>query len=372
MKNLVVGAGLSGAILANLIASELNEDVLVIDRRDVIAGNVFDYEDEETGIIVHKYGPHIFHTNNKRVWEFLSKYTDWYEYKFMPLAFINEKFVNIPFNLNTIHQIFSPAAAERLEERLINEYSYGSNLTLYDLMKNKDKDIKFVARYVYKYLFKNYTLKQWNIAPEDIDKSVISRVPIRISNDNRYFTDKYQGIPLNGYTKMVENILKHPKISVKLNTEYKSVSGYFDRIFYTGSIDEYFDYKYGELPYRSLSFDVQKLNIEYYQKVSMVNYPNNNDFTRIVEHKHFLDTKSEKTIITFEYPQKFELNKNERFYPIKNIENEAIYNKYIDESHQTEGLFFIGRLGAYKYFNMDQVIEEVMKFFDLNLSKGTV
>lgn len=369
MRNIIVGAGLTGAVLANLIAIVLKEKVLIIDKRDTIAGNIYDEKDSQTGIIVHKYGPHIFHTNNEKVWAFLSKYTEWYDFSFMPNAYINGKFVNIPFNINTIYQLFPSEKAQKLEEKLIREYGYDASIPLLEMLKNPDNDISFISNYIYEYMFKNYTIKQWGFDPKEIDKSITARVPIRISKDNRYFTDKYQGIPLNGYTKMVENILNHPNITIKLNTDFKFVSGHYDRIFYTGSIDEYFDYKYGELPYRSLEFDVREIDKEYYQKSAMTNYPNDYDFTRIVEHKHFLNTKSDKTIITMEYPKQFVLNKNERFYPIAKPENQELYDKYMKEANKIKGLYFIGRLGAYKYLNMDQAVENVFEFFE-NRIKG--
>ena len=372
MKNLVVGAGISGAVLANLIATELNEEVVVIDRKSAIAGSSYDYADDETGIIIHKYGPHFFHTNNKKVWDFLSKYTKWYFYFNKPNAFIEGKMVNLPFNLNSLYKAFSASKAQKIEEKLLKEFGYGANIPILNLMQHSDEDIKFLSNYIYENVFKNYTTKQWGITPEEIDPSVTARVPIRISNDDRYFLDKYQGIPINGYTKMIENILNHPLITVKLNTDYKDITEKFDRIFYSGSVDELLDYKYGILTYRSLSFDIQKHNCEYYQEQAATNYPNNFDFTRIVEHKHFLNQKSKKTVISLEYPQKFEKDKNERFYPIANPENEALYKKYADEVKQAGNIYLIGRLGAYKYYNMDIAIEKVMEFFYNSLYKQKV
>ena len=372
MKNIVVGAGLSGAVVANLIANKLEEEVLVIDKRSTIGGNCYDYTDKETGIIVQKYGPHIFHTNNKQVWDFLSQYTKWHYYFFMPNAYINGCIVNIPFNINSLYQLFSLSMAQRLEEKLIKKYGFGSNIPLLELMKNSDKDIKFIAEYIYEYMFKNYSIKQWELDPKEIDSSVISRVPVRINKDNRYFLDKYQGIPLNGYTKMIENILSHPKITVKLNTDFDSIIEKFDRIIYTGSIDEYFGYKYGKLPYRSLNFETRILDKEYYQKSSVTNYPNNYDFTRITEHKHFLDTKSDKTIITMEYPEEFIINKNERYYPINNPENIMIYQKYLKEAEKINGLYFIGRLGNYKYYNTDEVVNNAFKLFNSLITKRNI
>ena len=259
IKNLIVGAGISGAVVARKIAEELGETVLVIDRKDHIAGNIYDYRDSKTGITIHKYGPHIFHTNIKEVWDFLSRFTEWHYFYLKPNAMIEGNPVTLPFNLTTLYEVFSPKMAERIEEKLISKYGYGIKVPILDLKNNDDEDLKFLADYVYEHVFKNYTMKQWGLKPEEIDPSVTARVPVFISHDNRYFQDKYQGIPLNGYTKMVEKILDHPNIKVKLNTDYKDINGDFERIIYTGAIDEFFGYKYGELPYRSLVFDVRTI-----------------------------------------------------------------------------------------------------------------
>ena len=364
MKNLVVGAGLSGAILANLIANILNEKVVVIEKRPVVAGNIYDYKDDETQITVHKYGPHFFHTNNKKVWDYLSMFTKWNYNFFKPNAIIEGRCVTIPFNLTTLYEIFSPAMAERIEEKLIKTYGYGAKIPILKLKKDKNKELKFIADYIYQNMFEQYTCKQWGLKPEEIDPSITARVPIIISHDNRYFQDKYQGVPLNGYTKMIENILNHQNIEVRLNTNYKDINEHFDRTFYSGTIDEYFDYKYGQLPYRSLHFDTMVINKEYYQQSVVTNYPNNYDFTRITEHKYFLNEKSEKTVISIEYPRNFELNKNERYYPINNKETDVLYNKYKEDADKIPNLYFIGRLGQYKYYNMDLAIEKVFELFE--------
>ena len=368
-KNLIVGAGISGAVLANLIAEKSDEKVVVIDRRKELAGNIYDYKDKETGITVHKYGPHIFHTNNKEVWDFLSKFTEWHFFFLKPNAVFEGNICTIPFNLTTLYEVFSESMAQKIEEKLIKNYGYGKKVPILELKENKDEDLKFLAQYVYENMFKNYTTKQWGLKPEEIDPSVTARVPVYISHDNRYFQDKYQGIPMHGYTEMIKNMLNHKNITVKMNTDYKDISEKYDRVFYSGAIDEYFDYKYGELPYRSLKFDVQTINKEYYQKAVVTNYPNNYDFTKITEHKYFLDEKSDKTIISVEYPEKFELGKNERYYPISNPENQALYNKYKTEADSTKGFYFIGRLGDYKYYNMDLAVEKVFKFYNEEIKK---
>ena len=365
---LIVGAGISGSVLANLVADRLNEEVLIIDRREHIAGNCFDYLATDENITVHKYGPHIFHTNNKEVWDYLSNFTKWNYFYLKPNVMIEGNRVSLPFTLKTLRELFSQSMAERIENKLITKYGYGVKVPILDFQKSKDKDLNFIGKFVYENVFKNYTIKQWGLKPEEIDASVTARVPIYISNDARYFQDKYQAIPLKGYTKLIENILNHKNIKVELNTNYKDLPKNeikkFKAVFYTGAIDEYFDYRHGELPYRSLKFDIRTIDKEYYQKSVVTNYPNDYDFTRITEHKYFLDEKSNKTIISVEYPQAFSLGKNERYYPINNEKNDKLYNKYLLESKKLENVYFFGRLGDYKYYNMDLAVERVFELFE--------
>lgn len=365
---LIVGAGISGSVLANLIADRLDEEVLIIDRREHIAGNCFDYLASDENITVHKYGPHIFHTNNKEVWDYLSNFTKWHYFYLKPNVMIEGNRVSLPFTLKTLRELFSQSMAERIENKLITKYGYGVKVPILDFQKSEDKDLNFIGKFVYENVFKNYTIKQWGLKPEEIDASVTARVPIYISNDARYFQDKYQAIPLKGYTKLIENILNHKNIKVELNTNYKDFPKNeikeFKAVFYTGAIDEYFDYQYGELPYRSLKFDIRTIDKEYYQKSVVTNYPNDYDFTRITEHKYFLDEKSNNTIISVEYPQAFSLGKNERYYPINNEKNEKLYNKYLRESKKLKNLYFFGRLGDYKYYNMDLAVERVFELFE--------
>ncbi len=365
---LIVGFGISGSVLANLIAEKLNQKVLIIDRREHIAGNCFDYLNANENITVHKYGPHIFHTNNKEVWDYLSNFTKWHYFYLKPNVMIEGNRVSLPFTLKTLRELFSFSMSERIENKLIAKYGYGVKVPILDFQKSKDKDLNFIGKFVYENVFKNYTIKQWGLKPEEIDASVTARVPIYISNDSRYFQDKYQAIPIKGYTKLIENILNHKNITVQLNMDYKTLSQNeikeFKTIFYTGAIDEYFDYQYGELPYRSLKFDIMTIDKEYYQKSVVTNYPNDYDFTRITEHKYFLDEKSNKTIISVEYPKVFSLGKNERYYPINNDKNDKLYNKYLRESKKLNNVYFFGRLGDYKYYNMDLAVERVFELFE--------
>lgn len=365
--NLVIGCGLSGVIIARLLARS-GEKVLVIDRKNHIAGNIYDYKDENE-ICIHKYGSHIFHTNNENVWQFVKEFTDFNTYMHKVIALIDGIETTIPFNINTLYEVLPQSLASRIEDKLLKNFEYNTRVPILEFQKQNDEDLKFLAKYVYEKVFLHYTTKQWGKSPEEIDNSVTARVPVYISRDDRYFQDKYQGIPLNGYTKMVEKILDHPLIEVKLNTEYNSAEfSDFKRIFCTGSIDEFFNYKYGILPYRSVNFKFETHNCEFYQSNAVVNYPCNYDFTRIHEYKYYLNDRSKKTVIAKEYSQDFKLGKNDRYYPIINEENTKLYEKYKKEIPQN--VYFLGRLGDYKYYNMDKAIERAMELFEEIKSNG--
>ncbi len=364
IKNLIVGCGLSGIVLAERIASELNEEVLIIDKRDHIGGNCYDYKGQDD-IIIHKYGPHAFHTKYKEVWDYLSKFTSWHYFTLKSQIVIDNEKVTLPFNINTIYEVFPEYLATKISKKLINTYGYNKKIPILELKNSKDKDLKFLAEYVYKKIFEQYTVKQWGVTPEEIDKSVTSRVPVLVSKDNGYFQDKYQAIPLQGYTKMMNCILDNPLIKVQLNTDFKDIRDNvkYDKLFYSGAIDEFFNYEFGALPYRSLYFDIQEKNVEYYQNTAITNYPNNYDFTRISEYKYFLDQKTSKTTIAIEYPQEFEDGKNERYYPIANDSNLELYEKYLQKSKNLSNVYFFGRLGDYKYYNMDETIKRALDLF---------
>jgi len=367
-ENLVIGAGFSGATIAQKIAAELDESVLIIDKKDHIAGNGFDYFDEN-GICIHKYGSHIFHTQNEKVWEFISQFASFNTYTHKVLALIDGLETPIPFNLNTIYDVFPESLAKKLEEKLLSKFEYGAKVPILEFKKQTDKDLDFLANYIYEKVFLGYTQKQWGLKPDEIDSSVSARVPVAVSRDDRYFYDKYQGIPLEGYSVLVKNMLNHENIEVRLNTDYKDVQVDFKRIFYTGSIDEYFDYKFGQLPYRSVNFDFQTLEQKFYQKTAVINYPNDYDFTRIHEFKHYLNDKSDKTVIAKEYSEAFVSGKNERYYPIASPENTKLYEKYLSEAKGEENgvqnLYFLGRLGDYKYYDMDRAIKRALDLFEV-------
>ena len=362
VTNLVVGCGLSGAVIAERLASQKGQQVLVIDQRDHIGGNCYDYRDKN-GINIHKYGPHVFHTNSKEVWDYLSRFTDWHYFMYRVKAVIDGIETIIPFNLNSISQVFPPSLAKRLEEKLLAIFPYGKKIPILELRAANDPDLQFLANYVYEKVFLGYTVKQWGVTPEELDPSVSGRVPVFISRDDRYFQDTYQAIPKAGYTKMVERMLDHPNITVQLNTRYQDVKETisYDRLFYTGPIDEFFNYQLGELPYRSLRFDFVTYGKEYYQSGPQINHPENYDYTRSVEYKYYLDDISTNTIVSFEYPQAFEVGKNERYYPVPNDTSADLYACYKElADKECPNVHFIGRLGEYKYYNMDEAVKRAL------------
>lgn len=369
--NIVVGAGFSGATIANLLADKLNEKVIVIDKKDHIAGNSFDYRDEN-GIMIHKYGSHIFHTNNEKVWTFLKKFTDFNTYMHSVVGILDGIEAQIPFNFHTLYQVFPETMAKRMEAKLLDAFPYNTKVPILEFQKQDDDDLKYLANYVYEKIFLNYTTKQWGVSPKDVDGAVTARVPVYLSLDDRYFQDKYQGIPLDGYSAVVEKMLAHKNIEVILNTDFETfkkqnsviLEGENTRIFYTGSIDEFFNYKYGNLPYRSVHFKMETYDREYYQSHACINYPNNYDFTRIHEYKHYLNDKSTKTVIAKEYSEFFELGKNERYYPIASPENAELYEKYLNDAKSLNNVYFLGRLGDYKYYNMDLAIARAIELFE--------
>jgi len=374
---IIVGSGFAGSVMAERIANVLNQKVLIIEKRNHIGGNCYDYKDENN-IIVHKYGPHLFHTDYKEVFDYLSNFTDWHIYHHKVLAFVDGKKVPLPFNLNSIYEVFPQELAKRLEVKLIEKYGYGTKIPILELLKEEDQDLKFLANYVYEKIYKNYTMKQWGLKPEEISPQVTARVPIYVSRDNRYFTDKYQVIPKDGYTKIFERMLNHPNIKIMLNTDFKEVISidfenkkiYFlgqefkGRLIFTGMIDELLNFKYGFLPYRSLDLRFETIEQEYYQEAPVVNYPNDYDFTRITEFKHIHPVKSDKTTILKEYPKAYQPNVDIPYYPVFTKESQELYNKYKEEADKFENLVLVGRLAEYRYYDMDDVVKKALEVFE--------
>ena len=374
IEYVIIGAGLAGVVMAERIATQLNKKVIIIEKRNHIGGNCFDFKDENN-ILIHKYGPHLFHTNNKEVIDYLSQFTQWDIYNHEVLAYIDGKKVPIPFNLNTLYEVFPQSKAKALEDKLLQTYGFNSKVPILELKKSTDKDLQFLADFVYEKIFVNYTAKQWGMKPEDMDGAVTARVPIFVGRDNRYFNDTYQMLPKNGYTNMIQNMLNHKNIKLMLNTDFKEVcylkdedfylfgSKFQGQVIYTGQIDELFDYKFGDLPYRSVKMKFETIEKEFYQEKATVNYPNDYDFTRITEFKHIHPTTSSKTTILKEYPLEYIKNKNTPYYPIFTSENQFRYNLYLQYASKFNNLILLGRLAEYKYYDMDDIVERALEVF---------
>lgn len=353
---LIVGAGFAGSVLAERLASQRNKRILIIDTRNHIGGNAYDHYNE-SGILIHKYGPHIFHTNSRDVFEYLSKFTEWRRYEHRVLASVDGQLVPIPINLDTINKL------------------YGLNLTAFQLTEffasvaepkeyihtSEDVVVSKVGRELYEKFFRNYTRKQWGIDPSELDKSVTARVPTRTNRDDRYFTDTYQAMPLHGYTRMFENMLTHPNIKVMLNTDYREIQDIipYKEMIYTGPIDGFFDYCYGKLPYRSLEFKHETLNENVHQPQAVINYPNEHLYTRVTEFKYLTGQEHPKTSIVYEYPQA----EGDPYYPVPRPENAELYKQYKALADATPNVHFVGRLATYKYYNMDQVVAQALSVY---------
>lgn len=373
-KIIVVGAGLSGATIARLFA-ESGKDVIVIDKRETIGGNAYDFTDRN-GIIIQQYGPHIFHTNDKTVFDFLSKFTEWNKYEHRVLARVRkDKIVPVPFNLTSLFALYSKEKAERIKNLLIEEIGYGKKVPILQLKKHESAEIRKFADFVYKNIFYIYTMKQWGFKPEYLGEAVMNRVPVYLSEDDRYFTDEYQCMPKEGFTQMVANILRHPKIQLKLKTDAKKEIALEDgkiyfggkeldgSVIYTGCIDELFDYKYGVLPYRSLKFKFKFKKTPSYQSSAVVNYTTSHSYTRITEFTKFTCEEKENTVIVEEYSKTFKKGKNIPYYPIPVEKNYAHYQKYLSLAKEYKELYLLGRLANYKYINMDVAVKNAMELF---------
>ncbi|MGG4405957.1 UDP-galactopyranose mutase [Geobacillus stearothermophilus] len=378
----IIGTGFAGSVLAERIATQLNKKVLMIEKRNHIGGNAYDSYDSQ-GILIHNYGPHIFHTKVKKVWDYLSNFTDWHLYHHKVLGVIDGQKVPIPFNLNSINQVFPKNLAERLEKKLIENFGYNKKVPILKLREVEDTDLKFLADYIYEKVFLGYTTKQWGVTPEELDPSVTGRVPVYISRDDRYFQDPYQGMPKEGYTKLFERMLDHENIKILLNTDYKEVlqfnletgeaslfgQKFSGKIIYTGPIDYFFDYKFGQLPYRSLNFVFEQFNQKQVQEVGTVNYPNDYNFTRITEFKHLTNQSSDKTTTVKEFSQEYIPGKNIPYYPIKNDNNLELYRLYKEETRKYDNLIFIGRLAEYQYYDMDMVVAKALRVFSEKIAE---
>ena len=353
---LIVGAGFAGSVLAERLASERNRRVLVVEKRPHIAGNAFDTFDEN-GVLVHRYGPHIFHTNSKRVFEYLSRFTAWRPYQHRVRALVDGQLVPIPINLDTINQLYGLKLNSFELERFFAERAEA----VAEIRTSEDVVVSKVGRELYEKFFRGYTRKQWDLDPSELDASVTARVPTRTNRDNRYFTDTYQLMPKRGYTKMFERMLAHPNIKLLLQTDYRDVLGLISHkhLIFTGPIDLFFEHQLGALPYRSLTFHFETRDQAQVQEVGTLNFPNDTPYTRVTEVKHLTGQRHEKSVLVYEEPQA----EGDPYYPIPRPENRALYSEYkklADESKVT----FVGRLATYRYYNMNQVVAQALKVFD--------
>jgi UDP-galactopyranose mutase len=353
---LIVGAGFAGSVLAERIASQRGESVLLIDRRNHIGGNAYDCYDD-AGILVHRYGPHIFHTNARQIVDYLSQFTEWRPYEHRVLAKVDGMLLPIPINLDTVNRLYGlNLSSEELEE------FFASRREPVDEIKtSEDVVVSTIGRELYEKFFRGYTKKQWGVDPSELNKSVTSRVPTRTNRDDRYFTDTFQAMPLRGYTRMFERMVNHPKIKVMLQTDFREIRDQikFNRLIYTGPVDEFFDWKLGKLPYRSLRFVHKTVDQEQFQPVAVVNYPMTEKFTRITEYKHLTGQKAPKTSLTYEYP----MDVGDPYYPVPRAENEALYKRYEALANARDDVWFVGRLATYRYYNMDQVVGQALAAF---------
>jgi UDP-galactopyranose mutase len=353
---LVIGAGFAGATIAERLAAHAGKRVLICDKRNHIGGNAYDYYNDD-GVLIHKYGPHIFHTNSAEVFGYLSRFTEWRPYQHRVRACVDGQLLPIPINLDTVNQL------------------YGTHYTSFDLeaffqsvaeprhpiTTSEDVVVNRVGRELYEKFFRNYTRKQWGLDPSELDSSVIARVPVRTNRDDRYFTDTYQAMPLHGYTRMFERMLDHSNIHVLLNADYREIRELVPhrQLIYTGPVDEYFDYCFGRLPYRSLRFQWETRDVRVAQSAPVINYPNDHLYTRVTEMKYLSGQDHPKTSLVYEYPT----DQGDPYYPIPTAENAALYAKYQQLANTTPEVQFLGRLGTYKYYNMDQVVAQALAVY---------
>ena len=373
--SIVIGSGFAGAVVARELAEKKGQKVLVIDARDHIGGNCYDRFDEH-GILIHQYGPHIFHTNIERVYEYLSRFTEWYEYRHEVVGNVYGRELPVPFNLNTLEMVYGERAPQ-LEKLLIENFGEGARVPILELMNHDNEELREIAQYVYENIFLKYTMKQWGKSPKEIDPAVSGRVPVLLSRDNRYFQDKYQGLPLHGFTPIFEKMLDHENIEVRLSCQAKDVltidpeakeqvlfegNPFKGNIIFTGALDELFDCRFGRLPYRSLRFDFEHYEKEFFQSHGVVNYTVSEDYTRITEFKYLSgQLEAESTTIVKEYPMPYSGAEGEiPYYAINNTENDELFRRYKALVEQIPNFYLLGRLAEYKYYNIDAIVDRAL------------
>ena len=350
---LIVGAGFAGSVLAERLANGRGDRVLVIDRRDHIGGNAYDLHDE-AGILVHQYGPHIFHTNSREVLDYLSGFTKWRPYEHRVLAQVDGQLLPIPINLDTVNRLYGLS----LTSCQLEAWFAARAEPVAEIRTSEDVVVARVGRDLYEKFFRDYSRKQWGLDPSELDRSVTARVPTRTDRDDRYFTDKYQMMPRAGYTPMFEAMLSSPNIDVAVGTSYADVKRHVPhrRTIFTGPIDEYFGHRFGPLPYRSLRFEHVTRDTEWHQPVAVVNYPQTEDYTRVTEFKHLTGQTHPRTSLTYEYPTA----EGDPYYPIPRPENAELFKRYERLALATQNTWFVGRLATYRYYNMDQVVGQAL------------
>lgn len=353
---LIVGAGFAGSVLAERLASVLGQRVLVVDKRPHIGGNAYDRHDDN-GVLIHPYGPHIFHTNSADIFDYLSRFTEWRPYQHRVRASVDGQLVPMPINLDTVNQLYGLSLTSFELEKFFESVAEKKE----SIKTSEDVVVSKVGRELYNKFFRGYTRKQWGLDPSELDASVTARVPTRTNRDDRYFTDTYQAMPLHGFTRMFEKMLDHPNIKVMLNTDYRDIVELFPwkHMVYTGPVDAFFNYKYGKLPYRSLEFKHVNLKQERFQPVGTVNYPNDYGYTRISEFKHITGQEHATTSVVYEFPRA----EGDPYYPVPKAENAELYRRYEAEADQMGNVTFVGRLATYKYYNMDQVVGQALATF---------
>lgn len=362
-KFVVVGAGLAGLTVAERIASQLGEKVLIIEKRPHIGGNIYDSYDN-AGILVHNYGPHTFHTDDKEVFDYICHFTEWHDYQHRVLSYVDGNFVPMPISLETINQLYNM----NLSEDEMDAFIASHRVSMDKIETSEDVVLSQAGKDIYEKFFKFFTIKQWGISPAELDNTVISRIPFRKNRDTRYFTDKYQGNPKYGYTKMCENMVNHPKIHILLNTDYKEVISTisYEKLIYTGPIDHYFDYQYGKLLYRSIRFQFETYDMESFQPAASTRYPQDYDYTRITEFKKMTGQKHSKTTILKEYP----CFGDEPFYPYPTKEWKEKAAEYHKLTIKEKNTIFLGRLAEYKYYDMDDVVRKALDVFNGMILEG--
>jgi UDP-galactopyranose mutase len=353
---LVVGAGFAGSVVAERLAADSGKTVLLCDRRDHVGGNAYDHADA-AGILVHKYGPHIFHTNSREIFEYLSRFTAWREYEHRVLASVDGKLLPIPINLDTINRLYDL----HLSESEVEQFLAARAIPCESPRTSEEITLSRVGRDLYEKFFRGYTRKQWGLDPSQLDAQVAGRIPVRTNRDDRYFTDQFQSMPKHGFTRMFENMLDHRNIDVLLGVDYRELRAEvkYGQLVFSGPVDEFFNYRYGKLPYRSLRFEHKTIDKEWHQRVAVVNYPNDFDYTRITEFKHLTGQQHRRTSIVYEYPQAH----GDAYYPIPQPANAAVYAKYRELAQQRRDVHFVGRLATYRYYNMDQVVGQALTLY---------